>query len=1386
MEFPSQIKMYAHSSGLELPLYRRQGRSLGVVFEHMNVLGATASGGGGILDLPTMILRIAEFPVHLALSMLGNRAQPTKHIVQDVTGVLFPGETMLVLGRPGSGCSTVLKALANEHDPFVDVQGKISYGNISPSEMSRNFRSETVYASEDDIHFPTLSTQNTMSFAYKLRKPVNLEQSDSEFATQQTQKMLSSLGIAHTKDTIVGDAFVRGVSGGERKRVTLAEALSINSAYGSWDNPIRGLDSSSATQFLRLLKSISTETGMANSVSLYQASETMYQECFDRVMVLYEGRMIFCGKVSKAKQYFEDLGFECLPRQTTPDFLTAVTSPAERKIRSGHKGVPSDPQSMAQAFLDSEHYRHLLNDIGAYYNTVAERHEYTQSFKEASQNIRSRLTVSTAIAPRSVFKQTTVAISRYYQLIWGDKRTLCTVMAFNVVNAVINGSAYYKAPKTATGSFEKSGALFFSLIYFFLNALTEASATINSRSVLLKQLKYGFINPASYVIAQTVADIPVAAFQTIVFSCLYYFMLGLAKNASDFWTFFLFVFVHYGAVQGMFRMLGAWSPNMSVALLMAGSGMPVALLYSGYAPTIPTMHRWGSWIRRISPSPWALEALMANEFADINLSCTENQLVPSGPGYDSNLRHQGCTITGSRKGSDTVSGVTYLNDQYGFLPSHIWRNFGIILVLWFLYTVIAAVGLTVMTRESSGSYVRIFKKSSSPKSTMQSNGDPEKGGGLQSYSPSSSSTELDSNMPQEELERCRTQSKAVFTFEKLNYYVHAGGIEKQLLTDVSGYVRPGQLTALMGASGAGKTTLLDTLSQRKSEGRIEGQILFNGHPLDNTFARTCGFVMQQDIHEPTATIREALQFSARLRQPEEVPDSEKMAYVEHILHLLDLEHLADAIIGGEGQLSVEEKKRVTIGVELAARPSALLFLDEPTSGLDSQAAYQLISFLKMIALEGLPIVCTIHQPSGVLFDMFDHILLLAPGGKTVYFGETGKNSINVVNYFGRYGAIIGQDDNPAEFILGTVTGRNSTRDWVSTWNESPERHEMENRISALNAEAAQQPRSREQDGRHHALSYKAQIILLTKRHWIAIWRNGPYNFSRLFKSIFCEIFIAFSFFKAKPDVQGLQNHMLALLLLAWIIPATAADIQNIWFEKWAIFAAREKNGIYQWSALLTALMVVEVPWQICFYTIIYLCTYWTVGFPSNPTIAGFQYFMSLLLSLFGTSYSQLLAALFPNAAMASYANSLFWVILMLFSGVLVPHSAMNKFYKPWLFWTDPMRYYFGGSVGNVLHGLKARCSPRDFTLFDPMVNQTCGEYASAFLISSPGYISNPDSTSNCSYCPYSTGDDYSATLGYGYSTKWRDFAVFLGFCFTNIACIYVIMWWQQGRSQRRA
>ncbi|EEB98333.1 hypothetical protein MPER_02180, partial [Moniliophthora perniciosa FA553] len=151
-----------------------------------------------------------------------------------------------------------------------------------------------------------------------------------------------------------------------------------------------------------------------------------------------------------------------------------------------------------------------------------------------------------------------------------------------------------------------------------------------------------------------------------------------------------------------------------------------------------------------------------------------------------------------------------------------------------------------------------------------------------------------------------------------------------------------------------------------------------------------------DTHVPSATVREALLFSAKLRQPHSVPLSEKEAYVDKCLRLCGLENFRDATVGS---LNVENQKRTTIAVELAAKPKLLLFLDEPTSGLDSQSAWAIIAFLRDLANNGQAILCTIHQPSAELFQVFDRLLLLRKGGETVYFGDLGHNATTLISYF---------------------------------------------------------------------------------------------------------------------------------------------------------------------------------------------------------------------------------------------------------------------------------------------------------------------------------------------------------------------------------------------------
>lgn len=180
---------------------------------------------------------------------------------------------------------------------------------------------------------------------------------------------------------------------------------------------------------------------------------------------------------------------------------------------------------------------------------------------------------------------------------------------------------------------------------------------------------------------------------------------------------------------------------------------------------------------------------------------------------------------------------------------------------------------------------------------------------------------------------------------------------------------------------------------------MTGETLINGRPTDSSFQHRVGYVKQQDLHLETMTVREAVEFSALLRQPASVPRVDKLRHVDRVVAMLKMEDFAGAVIGEPGQgLNVEQRKRLTIGVELAARPELLLFLDEPTSGLDSQTSWAICDLIEELTRSGQAVLCTIHQPSAMLFQRFDRLLLLAPGGKTVYFGGNLTPSVGLSKF----------------------------------------------------------------------------------------------------------------------------------------------------------------------------------------------------------------------------------------------------------------------------------------------------------------------------------------------------------------------------------------------------
>ncbi|KAF8416806.1 ABC-2 type transporter-domain-containing protein [Tirmania nivea] len=1353
-------------------------RRVGIKPKRIGVLwqDLTVSGIGGVKNY------IATFPdafisffnvFATAASILGlNKKGREFDILKNFRGIAKPGEMVLVLGRPGSGCTTFLKIMANQRYGYTKTDGDVLYGRFPAITFGKRFRGEAVYNQEDDIHHPTLTVGQTLGFALDTKTPAKRLPgiSKTEFKESVINLLLKMFNIEHTRNTIVGNPFVRGVSGGERKRVSIAEMMITRASVCCWDNSTRGLDASTALDYAKSLRIMTNIHQTTTFVSLYQASEKIYEQ-FDKVLVIDSGYQIFYGPTHEARAYFEGLGFAPKPRQTTPDYLTGCTDEFEREYAVGRdvSTVPSSPEALEQAFNNSPSFASLNQEMEQYREEINRENEAHDSFIRAIKEEKRSGAGKKSVYTIPYYQQIWALMQRQFLLKWQDKFSLTVSWMTSIAIAIVIGTLYLHLPKTSAGAFTRSGLLFIALLFNAFQAFAELASTMLGRPIVNKHKAFTFHRPSALWIAQILVDLLFAATQILVFCIIVYFMTNLARSAGAFFIFYLIILSGYIAMTLFFRTVGCLCPDFDYAMKFAAVIITLFVITSGYLIPTQAQGDWLSWIFWVNGLGLGFSSLMMNEFGRVTLECTSESLVPSGPGYN-NTNHQTCTLAGSMPGSGLINGGDYINLTYSYNPDHLWRNWGILVAhIAFFLSCNALLGEYFQYGAGGKTITYYAKENAERKSLNQALAQKQQG----RREKKGSNDSIGSNL--------RIESKAVLTWESLCYEVPVPSGQLKLLKDIFGYVKPGQLTALMGASGAGKTTLLDVLAARKNIGVITGDIFVDGKPLGTSFQRGTSYAEQLDVHEATQTVREALRFSAYLRQPYEVPIEVKNAYVEEVIALLEMENIADAIIGDPTSgLAVEERKRVTIGVELAAKPQLLLFLDEPTSGLDSQSAFNIVRFLKKLANAGQAILCTIHQPNASLFENFDRLLLLQHGGECVYFGDIGNDANVLLSYFHKYGAHCPSDANPAEWMLDAIRAgqarRIGNKDWGEIWRESEEFANVKAEIKGLReariAEVGSAPAVVE---REYATPLAYQIKLVMKRTNLSFWRTPNYGFTRFFNHIAIALLTGLCFLNLDDSRSSMQYRIFVIFQVTVLPALILAQVEPRYEFARMIFYREQSAKMYSQFAFALSMVVAEMPYSIICAAGFYICIYFPPGMSNESSRAGYQFLMILITEIFSVTLGQTVAALTPSAFISALLNPFLMTILSLFCGVTIPKPNIPKFWRYWLYELNPFTRLISGMVVTELHDTPVRCAEWEFNTFTPPPGETCESYAAPFMSYASGYLRDTSESANgvCQYCAFKIGDEFYNTLQLSFDNRWRDLVIFLAFVVSNLIILFM-------------
>ncbi|TMW67512.1 hypothetical protein Poli38472_011132 [Pythium oligandrum] len=1226
-------------------------------------------------ELPTLV---NEFKKNFS-RFSAKKHKVNKHILKDVNGVFKPGTLTLILGQPGSGKSALMKILSGRFPMTknIKLEGEVTYNGAGRPEMLKRLPQYVSYVTQRDNHFPTLSVKETLEFAHECCGGELSERAERRFNQGSPEEnkaaleaaralykhypdvIIQQLGLENCQNTIVGNAMLRGVSGGERKRVTTGEMAFGNKYVTLMDEISTGLDSAATYDIIKTQRSIAKKLRKTVVIALLQPSPEVFS-LFDDVMILNKGRVMYHGPRPEVLPYFESMGFHCPPNRDVADYLMDLGTKQQHQYmvaRADGSQHPRKAGEFADIFAKSAIHDAMLADLHGPHDPalLRDKEEHFDQIPEFHQSFLASTSTLVRRQMKVTMRNTAFIKGRGFMVILMGLLYASTFWNVDPQNAQV-----------------VVGVLFQGVLFLALGQASQIPTIMSAREIFYKQRGANFYRTSSYVFACSVAQIPLAVLETIVFGTILYWMCGLESKFVTFLLFEVLLFLTNLTFAACFFFLSALAPDMHIAKPISMVSVMFFVLLAGFVLTPGQIPDYFIWLYWINPIAWCLRALAINQYRRPEFDVC----VYNGIDY--------CKEYGMEMGKYTLNlfEVKYETEWLGW-------GFVFLVATYVLFMTLSWVVLeykryespehVALDHEEDDSNFDIVSKSSASGSEY----------GLVETPRGDSNGEIVVEVNNATRERLFTP--VTLAFKDLWYSVpdpkNPKGAPLDLLKGISGFAAPGTITALMGSSGAGKTTLMDVIAGRKTGGKIQGQILLNGHPAsDLAIRRATGYCEQMDIHSEASTIREALTFSAFLRQGSDVPDSQKYDSVEEVLDLLDMRPIADQIIRGS---SVEQMKRLTIGVELAAQPS-VLFLDEPTSGLDARSAKVIMDGVRKVADTGRTVVCTIHQPSWDVFSVFDSLLLLKRGGQTVFFGELGEKAVELVNYFEAVPGVapLTEGYNPATWMLevigaGVGNSANADTDFVSVFDSSEKKALLDESlarpgmcspapgVAALNFE------------KKRAATEMTQAKFLIKRFVDLYWRTPSYNNTRFGVYIIVALVFGLMFLSVDYDTYQGINAGTGLVFMSTLFLGAVSfnSVLPISSEERASFYRERASQTYNALWYFVGGTLIEFPYVFSSTFIFSAIFFPMVGFTGVDKFF-FYWFNCALYVLMQTYLGQLLAYCMPSVEVAAIIGVLVNSIFFLFMGFNPPAGSIPSGYK-WLYHITPHKYTLSILVSTI-------------------------------------------------------------------------------------------------------
>lgn len=698
------------------------------------------------------------------------------NVLNAASGVVEPGEMCLVLGPSGSGASLLLSRIAGRPTgTAVEDHGQVLYNGREKLGGIVNPTHYVQFVGQHDHHLAPITVRDTLEFAANCKWPEWMPHVD---VIRRNDVILTArmLGIERTLDTVVGNDTIRGVSGGEKKRVTIAEMLiGLGARCVVMDNWSKGLDAMTALSITRSMREFANSQECPVITSMQAPGIDVFSQ-FDTVCVLDGGQLLYFGPRDKAEEWFKSLGFIRPPQRSVPDFIATIANPDMRaEYLPSHVDTagleqqpPVTPEEFGQRFAKSG---------------------FATNMKEHIERVNTERSRDTFVVPRALYKvaqkqnlhktrfQIKALARRQWRFLGATRNAVLGDIIQNLILGLILGSIFWQLPNDKGGADSRSGILFLSFLFIALAALSRIGERHEQKTVFAKQRFSSFYNAWPFIFTLFLFDFVIELIRATCFLVPLYLMAGLnlGSSAQRLLYAVLIVTMLSLIMTALTRILVALTDDPNAAGGLGGILTIIMVLFAGFMKRADEIDPWLKWIYWADPLHYVYEALAINEYDGLTFECRPDELLPPVPNLPPETYV--CTVS---------TGKAYLENNLGISVDPIFRLYFFIVLLGFL--VLFAIVSAVMTAlaKPPGHPLRFTSK-------------PE----VSDMDPDLTSTITAIDIRNDNAEQ---RTNARFTFSEVKYTVNHG--KKALLQGISGHAVSGKVILLMGESGAGMSSTL--------------------------------------------------------------------------------------------------------------------------------------------------------------------------------------------------------------------------------------------------------------------------------------------------------------------------------------------------------------------------------------------------------------------------------------------------------------------------------------------------------------------------------------------------------------------------------------------------